>query len=274
MSQGRKIITNLAEMLALERIEHNIYRGHAPADGFSRLFGGCVVAQALLAAYDTVDEQVCHSLHSYFIHPGDPQKPVLFEVDRARDGGSFATRRVIALQDGRQILNLAASFQKPADGFEHQMAFDPAIPMPEMLIDDDLRGEHMGLQLRNISVPRPGMVAEERPPYHQMWFRSAWPLGPEIRHHQAALAYASDYPMLPVMVQPHPVTWKTPGFQFASLDHSLWFHRPFDFTRWHLCAMDTPSTSGGRGLGRGTIYAQDGTLVASVAQEGMLRMRQ
>lgn len=237
-----------------------------------RLYGGAVVAQALLAAYETVEGHVCHSLHSYFIHPGDPAKPILYEVDRARDGGSFATRRVIAVQDGRQILNLAASFQKSAGGFEHQVPLGDAVAGPDDLIDD-LRGHAAGLQLRNVAEPRPGMVADHRPPLHQMWYRSVWPLGPDIRHHQAALAYASDYPMLPVMVQPHAVTWKTPGFQFASLDHSLWFHRPFDFMQWHLCDMDTPSTADGRGLGRGTIYAQDGTLVASVAQEGMIRMR-
>lgn len=266
-------IENLPDLLALEPIERDLYRGHPPTDGARRLFGGAVVAQALLAAYETVEDRVCHSLHSYFIHPGDPSKPVLFEVDRARDGGSFTTRRVIAVQDGRQILNLAASFQKPADGFEHQIQRPAGIPAPTELIDDDLRGRHVGLQLRNTSSPRPGMVADERPPFHQMWFRSEWALGSEVRHHQAALAYASDYPMLPVMVQPHPVTWKTAGFQFASLDHSLWFHRPFDFTAWHLCVMDTPSTAGGRGFGRGMVYAEDGTLVASVAQEGVLRMR-
>lgn len=266
-------MTTLPQLLALKTLARDLYRGRLPTDGATRLFGGAVVAQALLAAYETVEESPCHSLHSYFIHPGDPARPVDYAVERTRDGGTFATRRVIAEQDGRQILNLSASFQKPGDGPEHQIARSADVPDVELLADDDARGQYVGLQLRNTSAPRPGIVPDIQPPYHQMWFRSLWPLGGELRHHQAALAYASDYPQLPTMVQPHPLTWKTPGFQFTSLDHSLWFHRPVDFTRWHLCTMDTPAAGGGRGLSRGTIYAQDGTVVASVAQEGMLRTR-
>jgi acyl-CoA thioesterase-2 len=265
---------SLVEILTLEPCGHASFRGWPPEPDASRIFGGSVVAQALMAAAATVAGRACHSLHAYFIHPGDGTKPILFEVDRARDGGMFATRRVVALQDGRQILNLAASFQAPADGaFDHQFTRAADLPDADALYDDDLRGEAVGLQLRNIRVPRPGMEDGIRPPRHAMWFRSALPLGNDIAMHQAALAYASDFPQLPTIVQPHPVTWRTPGFQFTSLDHSLWFHRPFDFTRWHLCELDTPISAGERGLSRGTIYDGDGLLVASVAQEAMIRMR-
>lgn len=265
---------SLVDILTLERAGPDCFRGWSPDPDAPRIFGGSVVAQALMAAAATVEGRACHSLHAYFIHPGDGAKPILFEVDRARDGGMFATRRVVALQDGRQILNLAASFQAPAQGvFDHQHAMPADIAGVDALSDDDLRGEAVGLQLRNSRLPRPGMVADARPPHHAMWFRSRLPLGDNPALHQAALAYASDYPQLPTIVQPHPVTWRTPGFQFTSLDHSLWFHRPLDFTRWHLCSLDTPIGAGERGLSRGTIYDADGLLVASVAQEAMIRMR-
>jgi acyl-CoA thioesterase-2 len=267
-------VKTLIEMLALERTGADLFTGHAPRDDGFRIFGGAAVAQSLLAAYDSVGDRVCHSLHCYFIHPGDPAKPVLFRVDRTRDGGAFATRHVSAMQDGRTILELLASFQRPSGpSFEHQAPL-PAAPAPETLIDDDLRGVSVGIQLRNVRLPRPGFDVETLPPRHQTWFRSQQSLGPEIRFHQAALAYASDFAQLPTIVQPHPVTWDTPGFQFTSLDHAIWFHRPFDFTNWHLCDMETPSSSGERGLSRSTIYGQDGTLVATVVQEAMIRMRE
>jgi acyl-CoA thioesterase-2 len=267
-------LQSLIEMLTLEPAGVDVFNGYAPTADGSRIFGGAVVAQSLLAAYESVGDRVCHSLHCYFIHPGDPAKPIRFNVDRTRDGGAFATRHVSAMQDGRTILELLASFQHPSDGaFEHQSPL-PVAPRPETLIDDDRRGESVGIRLRNARVPRPGFVPEILPPRHQTWFCSDQPLGPEIRHHQAALAYASDFPQLPTIVQPHPVTWRTPGFQYASLDHAIWFHRRFDFNQWHLCDMDTPSSSGERGLSRSTVFSQDGTLVATVLQEAMIRMRQ
>lgn len=265
-------MTTLVELLALERSGPTVFRGFAPPGGGPRIFGGAAVAQALLAAYETVEARVCHSLHCYFIHPGKVAEPVFYTVDRSRDGGAFATRHVSAIQDGRSILEMLVSFQRPTAGFEHQLALPPA-PPPASLHDDDQRGAGVGIQLRNVRLPRPGFATEVRPPHHQTWFRSEQPLGPEIRHHQAALAYASDFTQLPTIVQPHPVTWSTPGFQFASLDHAIWFHRPFDFTGWHLCDMDTPSSSDERGLSRSTVFAEDGTLVATVLQEAMVRMR-
>ncbi|MET0137334.1 MAG: acyl-CoA thioesterase II, partial [Sphingobium sp.] len=170
------------------------------------------------------------------------------------------------------ILEMIASFQRTSEGMEHCIAM-PASPSPDSLADDDMRGASVGIELRNRKVPRPGMVATIEPPNHQMWFRSRVPLGDAIRLHQAALAYASDFPQLPTIVQPHPVTWRTPGFQFASLDHAIWFHRPLDFTHWHLCDLDTPSSSQQRGLCRSSVFTQDGTLVATVMQEAMIRMR-
>lgn len=265
-------MTSLIDRLALERVNRDVFTGFTAGYGAPRIFGGAAVAQALLAAYETVDGLVCNSLHSYFIHPGEAAVPITFEVGRIRDGSSFATRRVAMSQGGRPILEMTASFQVPDDGPEHQAAVELA-PLPDALVDDDPRGDSAGLQLRNIELPRPGFAPTARPPRHRMWFRSRAPLPDGIRFHQAALAYASDFPQLPTIIQPHVLTWNTPGFQFTSLDHALWFHRSFDFNRWHLCDMDTPSSAGGRGLSRGTIHAEDGAVVASVAQEAMIRMR-
>ena len=262
----------LIQMLALERVEGDRFSGWAPDRTSSRIFGGGVVAQALLAAYETVEGRVCHSLHCYFIDLGDPALPMIFDVGRTRDGGSFATRHVTVTQDGRPILEMLASFQRPVASFEHQTVA-PAVAMPETLGDDDRRGEAAGIQLRNIRLPRPGFEPTVRPPTHRTWFRSEQPLGTDLRYHQAALAYASDFPQLPTIVQPHAVTWATPGFQFASLDHAIWFHRPLDFNAWHLCDMETPSSSDGRGVSRATIYSRDGVLVATLVQEAMIRMR-
>ncbi|MET0371539.1 MAG: acyl-CoA thioesterase domain-containing protein [Sphingobium sp.] len=265
-------MASLFDILALKPAGVDGFTALAPSIGGPRIFGGAVVAQAMLAAYETVGGQVCHSLHCYFIHPGDPATPILYAVTRSRDGGSFATRHVAAMQDGRPILEMIASFQRPAEGFEHGAAM-PSVPPPDSLEDDDARGASVGIQLRNVGVPRPGLVATVEAPRHQMWFRSQSSLGDAIRHHQAALAYASDFPQLPTIVQPHPVTWRTPGFQFASLDHAIWFHRPLDFTRWHLCDMDTTASSQQRGLCRSSVYDEGGTLVATVVQEAMIRMR-
>lgn len=264
----------LVEMLALERIDRDLYRGITPAGAGPRIFGGQVIAQCLLAAYETVEGRACHSLHAYFIHPGDPAIPILFEVDRARDGGSFTTRRVTAVQDGRQIFNLAASFHAEQDGFEHQAPM-PAVaaPDPEALGDDDTRGRRVGIDLRTVDLPRAGMAPLVRPPRQQVWTRSNQPLPPDLRYHQAVLAYASDFPLLGTSVLPHGVTWAMPGMQNASLDHAIWFHRPFDFNGWHLYDMDSPSASGTRGFNRGSIFGRDGTLVASTAQEAMIRIR-
>jgi acyl-CoA thioesterase II len=282
-------MNTLKDSLELERIDLNLFRGFTPAmKEMPRIYGGQVIAQSLLAAYHTVEGRMCHSLHAYFIHPGDPQIPILFEVDRARDGGSFTTRRVIAIQNGRQIFNLAASFQTEEAGFEHQSAM-PAAPDPESLRDDvemeaellalapddekaaRRRGPGGPLEMRSVEPPRAGFVALPRPPLQRIWMRAAEPLPADPVWHHVILAYASDMALLGTSMRPHPFTWER--IMNASLDHAIWFHRPFDFNGWHLYDMDSPSVSGARGFNRGAMYSRDGVLVASVAQEGLLRIR-
>ena len=282
---------NLVDTLGLERIEVNLFRGTTPDNSPGRIFGGQVIAQSLLAAYETVEERVCHSLHCYFIRPGDPTVPIVFDVDRSRDGGSFSTRRVVAIQHGQQIFNLAASFMTEEEGFEHEA------PMPEGPGPDDLpdEAEMQREALKNapeetrkeaekwMSRPRPIEMRSAdarsywkggaKDPVSQTWFRAKAPIGADPHMHQVIMAYASDMNLLSTGMRPHGVHWQTPGFQSASLDHAMWFHKPTDFNEWHLYSQDSPSASGGRGFIRGSIYRRDGTLVASVAQEGLMRMR-
>ncbi|MBI1406688.1 MAG: acyl-CoA thioesterase II [Caulobacter sp.] len=279
---------NLIETLALEQIEMNLFRGVSPNDGFPRIFGGFVIAQALLAAYETVPDRVCHSIHAYFIRPGDVRIPVLYEVDRSRDGGSFTTRRVIAIQNGKQIFNLAASFQVPEEGYEHQtpmpmhdepetikneldrMLADFGDKIPQQMIDQMKRPRPIDIRWpdpQNIFKPVP------KPPRKQVWMRTKAPIGPEIKHQQACLAYASDMAFMETALRVHGLTWQTPGMQSASLDHAMWFHRPVDFNDWILFDQDCPSTSQGRGFIRGEMYTRDGRLAASVAQECLMRVK-
>jgi acyl-CoA thioesterase-2 len=278
---------NLVETLKLEQIEVNLFRGDTPDKDRGRIFGGQVIAQSLLAAYATVDDRICHSLHCYFIRPGDPKIPIVFEVDRSRDGGSFTTRRVIAVQHGQQIFNLAASFQVDEQGLEHQSPM-PQSPNPESLQDDlERRREALKdapeaarrwldapqpIEIRSVDLrmgPKPPAATAEQ----QVWFRARNPIGDDRRMHQVILAYASDMSLLGTALRPHGVGFEHRQLQAASLDHAMWFHRPFNFNDWLLYAQDSPSASGGRGFARGAIYAQDGTLVASTAQEGLIRMR-
>jgi acyl-CoA thioesterase-2 len=277
----------LVETLQLERIEENLFRGTSPDTQPGRIFGGQVIAQSLLAAYETVESRVCHSLHCYFIRPGDPTVPIVFEVDRSRDGGSFTTRRVVAIQHGKQIFNLAASFKDPEEGFRHQ-APRPEGPHWSELKDQmevlrELMKDAPEQAKRWLSRPMPIEMRSQdartywmdgpKAPTSQNWFRCRTPIGDDPRMHQVILAYASDMNLLSTAMRPHQVHWQTPGFQSASLDHAMWFHQPTNFNDWHLYAHDSPSANDGRGLIRGAIYAEDGTLVASVAQEGLMRMR-
>lgn len=279
-------IENLVETLALEPIEMNLFRGASVEGGGPRVFGGHVIAQALLAAYETVETRVCHSIHCYFIRPGDPKVPILYEVDRARDGGSFTTRRVTAIQHGEQIFNLAGSFQGVEQGFEHQAEM-PAVPGPEGLPDSFEQFKAMIETMpeaarRMMGRPRPIEQRQVDPrgptekvaPICRNWIRARAEIGADQHLHQAILAYASDMGLLETSMRPHGVTWQTPGLQSASLDHAIWFHRPSNFNDWHLYAQDSPSASGARGFIRGQIFSKDGTLVASIAQEGLLRQRQ
>lgn len=265
-------IENLIDTLALERIEVNLFRGVAPQNQGPRIFGGLVIAQALLAAYRTVETRICHSLHSYFIRPGDPAVPILYEVDRARDGKSFTTRRVTAIQHGCQIFNLAASFQGEEEGFDHQEPM-PKVAGPEGLSDPDRDREwRRAIEMRwvdsqNWEHPVKG------PPTQSVWMRAMAPLPEDPAMQQAVLAYASDMSLLATGMRPHAVNWHTPGMQTASLDHAIWFHRPSTFNDWHLYSQRSPSASGARGFNLGEIYNVDGRLVASTAQEGLMRLR-
>jgi acyl-CoA thioesterase-2 len=287
---GRMDTRTLIENLRLERLEMNLFRGFTPAEeSRERIYGGQVIAQSLLAAYETVEDRVCHSLHCYFIRPGDPTTPIVFEVDRSRDGGSFTTRRVIAVQNGRQIFNLAASFQAEETGYEHQSDM-PDAPAPDEVEDDtevqrrllaDAPPEARAwldrpqpIEMRTVDGRFDTQTPSPREPRQQVWFRARSPIGADGHMHQVILAYASDMSLLGTSVRPHGVSWRTPGFQSASLDHAMWFHQPTDFNQWHLYHQESPSASGGRGFNLGYVYrASDGVLVASCAQEGLMRMR-
>jgi len=276
-------LDELIRILTLEPIEVNLFRGVSPPEERQRIFGGQVVAQALMAAYKTVGGQVCHSLQSYFIRPGDPSIPVLYQVERSRDGKSFATRRVIAIQKGEQIFNMACSFQTPEDGYEHQSE----MPTPAYSADEvgkfveawiKSQPEETTRWLRNAPIEMraidPVDVANPKPkaPQQAVWLRARSDAGDDIALNQAFLAYSSDYSLLGTAMRPHGVSWQS-GVQTASLDHIIWFHRPTNFSEWHLYVQDSPSASGARGFNRGAIYRNDGTLVASTAQEGLIRKR-
>ena len=283
------IVTQLVELLDLEQIEINLFRG-APTreEGWRRVYGGQVIAQALVAALRTVTpDRPAHSLHAYFIRAGDPAVPIVYQVDRDRDGKSFSTRRVVAIQHGQPIFNMAASFQVTEDGLEHQ--FDmPDVPPPEGLPSDmelrtlsldripETHREHW-LRERPIEIravePRNPFRPKKRAAVQNNWFRIAGAVADDPVLHQGLLAYASDMTLLDTCTLPHGLAWFDPKLQSASLDHAIWFHAPVRTDDWLLYAQDSPRASGARGLNRGSIYTRDGRLVASVAQEGLMRVR-
>ncbi len=281
-------VAELIALLDIERIEVNLFRGQSPDDGMKRVFGGQVIAQALVAAYRTIDARICHSLHAYFIRPGDPSVPILYEVDRSRDGKSFTTRRVTAVQHGEQIFNLAASFQVPEQGYVHQSPMPKTKHPAELMSEDELRAvakDHVPKELqKQFARPRPIELKPVDPRQmispakteakKEMWLRMRGKVDPNnIPLQQCLLAYASDMGILDTATKPHGVNWFTGGVQMASLDHSMWFHEPFDISEWLLYTMDSPSASGARGFNRGELYTEAGKLVASVTQEGLMRPR-
>ncbi|HEY1961633.1 MAG TPA: acyl-CoA thioesterase II [Rhizomicrobium sp.] len=287
MSESATPVDQLIRLLDLEPIEVNIFRGISPQDRSQRVFGGQVLGQALVAATRTVEGRLCHSLHAYFLLPGDPKVPILYEVDRSRDGGSFSSRRVVAIQHGRPIFHMSVSFQVEEPGLEHQID-PPAVPPPEDLpSEDDFRAriadkvppqyrEHF-LRRRPIEL-RPTDRAdifrpEKRPPHQSVWVRATGTLPDDIALQQCVLAYASDMTLLDTALMPHGVSWFSDAIQMASLDHAMWFHRRFRADEWLLYVQDSPSASGARGFNRGLIYTRDGRLIASVAQEGLMRQR-
>jgi len=280
-------LEELLERLDLEELEVNIFRGRSPRDdGRERVFGGLVLGQALVAAGRTVEERVLHSLHGYFLRPGDPSIPILYDVDRIRDGRSFTTRRVVAIQHGRAIFNLSASYQIEEPGLDHQAEF-PDVPDPDDLPGRPELAERFAHELparvvdwlrreRPIEERYAGPVyffkPEKHPPIRQIWFRATGPLPDSIELQQCFLAYASDFSLLDTSTLPHGVSFLDGSLLSASLDHAMWFHRPFRADEWMLYAQDSPSASGARGFNRGSIFTRDGRLVASVAQEGLLRL--
>ena len=284
---SNRVVDELIELLTLERLEENLFRGQSRDIGTKYVFGGQVLGQALSAAQQTVDDaRAVHSLHAYFLRAGDINAPIVFDVDRGRDGHSFSVRRVTAIQHGKPILVFASSFQKHEDGVSHQFHIPevpqpedvepPAPPSPEVLSHLSAKMQRwlsrMGpFEMRPV-YPRDELKPSKRPPYQQVWFRLSGPIGDDVNLHRAMLAYASDFYLLGTSTFPHGISYYQPTVQMASLDHALWFHRPFRIDDWLLYSLDSPSASGARGLARGSIYTRDGVLVASVAQEGLIRV--
>lgn len=281
-------IADLLSILDLEQLEQNLFRGRSPQVGWQRVFGGQVIGQALVAACRTVASRRPHSLHGYFLLGGDPKVPIIYEVDRIRDGTSFATRRVVAIQHGRAIFALTASFQREEPGLDHAGAMMET-PAPESLpgegdipagllarmppaVQAYFRRERP-IELRPVDFSR-YLGEREREPVFKVWIRATGPLPDDPAIHQAVLAYASDFTLLDTSLIPHGRSVYEAGIQAASLDHALWFHRPFRADDWLLYAQDSPSASGARGFSRGLIFTREGVLVASVAQEGLIRPRQ
>ncbi len=278
----------LIDTLDLEKLEENMFRGVSPQVGWQRVFGGLVIAQALMAAQRTVaEDRFVHSLHAYFLLPGDPKIPIVYQVERLRDGSSFATRRVTAIQHGRAIFAMSASFQVEEPGYDHQTEM-PQVKQPEELMSEqqfqDMVLAHAPeaikrywsqkrpLEIRPVSLVH-YLSDEKLKPEQHIWVRATGEV-PSQRHYQyAVLAYLSDLTLLDTSLYPHGKTIFDPAVQAASLDHAMWFHRPCTLSDWLLYKQDSPSASGARGMTRGSLYTRDGVLIASVAQEGLIRKR-
>jgi acyl-CoA thioesterase-2 len=278
-------LADLLKQFELERLEVNLFRGESRDIGSPQVFGGQVLGQALTAAYATIEGRIVHSLHAYFLRRGDFNMPIVYQVDRSRDGGSFSSRRVIAIQNGEQIFTFAASFQVPEQGIDHQIDM-PKVPPPETLPDahkppadilarlpDKLRGfflrerpfEFRLVQDIDFVNPKP------RPPLQQVWLRSVGKLPDDDHIHRCLLAYVSDYNLLNTATLPHGRSFLSGEMMLASIDHAMWFHRPFRLDDWLLYSMESPSASGARGFARGSFFDRSGRLVASTAQEGLTR---
>ena len=283
-----KALEELLELLDLEQIETNIFRGMSPPDGWQRVYGGQVIGQALVAASRTVEDEArsAHSLHGYFLRPGNTTIPILYSVDRIRDGRSFTTRRVVAVQQGEAIFSMSVSFQVLELGLDHQNQI-PDVPPPEACIDlQALRRQHSASTTQNIldqaNQPQPIELKfvesfnefnpNPAPPIQHVWVKTSGKMPKNYRLNQCLLAYASDLTLLDTSYRPHGIGWRNDKFQVASLDHSMWFHKPFLTDEWMLYQQDSPFAGGARGFSRGTIFNSKGDLIASVAQEGLIRL--
>ena len=284
----KKALNKLINLLDLEQLENNLFRGQSENIGGPRVFGGQVLGQALTAAVRTVDKKrTAHSLHAYFLRPGDMELPIIYDVDRIRDGGSFTTRRVVAIQKGEPIFNTSISFHKKESGPTHQIDM-PDIPSPEECKSEiQIRkqiAERVPEKMRDFflrerpieirSMPGEDMFqeAKKKPPYKYMWMKAVDRLPDDKSLHQAILAYASDMGLLSTSLNPHRLSFASGNFQSASLDHAMWFHRPFRADEWMLYSTDSPSASNARGFNRGSVYTREGILVASAVQEGLMRV--
>jgi acyl-CoA thioesterase-2 len=281
------VVNELIDLLQLERLEDNLFRGQSRDIGTRYVFGGQVLGQALSAAQQTVDPaRHAHSLHAYFLRAGNVDAPIVYNVERSRDGGSFSARRIVAIQHGQPIFNMTASFHEPEPGAEHQFPM-PLVPKPEELpVVDAVPVEELAripakrqrwlnnegpFEFRHVH-PRNELDPTRQPPYQNVWFRLVDRVPDSPVLHRSLLAYASDFHLIGTTTFPHGISYLQPRVQMASLDHALWFHRPFRADEWLLYACDSPSAQQSRGLARGMIFTREGTLVASTAQEGLIRV--
>jgi len=287
-SRGHHVLDELLSLLELEKIEENIFRGRSQDLGFGNIFGGQVLGQGLSAATQTVDgERTVHSLHAYFLLPGDPARPIVYDVDCIRDGKSFTTRRVVAIQNGRAIFNMSMSFHVDEPGFHHQED-PPPVPGPEGIpseletarsvqdrIPESIRAKLIcdrPIEIRPLNPINP-FAPEKKEAVRYAWFRATGKMPDDLSVHQYMLAYASDFGLVSTSLYPHGHTFFESAMQVATLDHAMWFHRPFRMDEWLLYAMRSPSASKARGINLGSVYTRDGKLVATTAQEGLIRYR-
>jgi acyl-CoA thioesterase-2 len=280
-----QLLSDLLKVMTLERLELNLFRGESRDIGSTQVFGGQVLGQALVAASTTVSERSVHSLHAYFLVRGDFNAPIVYEVDRARDGRHFSMRRIVAIQHGEPIFNMSASFQAPEEGLDHQFAM-PEVPGPDALPSLESLAQNSPVELpqrlRRLLERRrpfefrpvvPPEYAEPRklPPYRNVWFRAVDTLPVDQSLHRCLLAYVSDFNLLDTATLPHGLSFTSERLIMASIDHAMWFHRDVRVDDWLLYSTDSPSSSGARGFTRGAIFSRDGRLVASTAQEGLMR---
>ena len=285
----KKALQDVLDLLDLEPIEINMFRGISPAEGWQRVYGGQVIGQALVAASRTVEDEsrIAHSLHGYFLRPGDTTIPIVYSVDRIRDGKSFNTRRGVAIQKGRAIFSMSVSFQVMEEGLHHQMPMPEAAAPEDCPNQEDLRKNYINdipEEFRDNFLNREDPIEmrfqdgmndfkpDPMPPHQRVWIRAVDKMPDDVRLHQCVLAYASDMTLMDNAIRPHGIGWTEENFQTASLDHAMWFHEPFRTDEWLLYYQDSPYSGGARGFNRGSFFTREGQLIASASQEGLMRL--